>query len=138
MLTYGDGVSNVNIKELIKFHEQSGKLVTLTSVKIPGRFGNLDTDDAGTVIHFAEKPEGDGMWINGGFFVMETDVFKYLDDQMDSIQLEKEPLANIAKDGQLAAYRHDGFWKCMDALRDRVELEDMWNGGKAKWKIWGV
>jgi glucose-1-phosphate cytidylyltransferase len=136
MLTYGDGVSDVNIDELIKFHKNSGKLVTLTSVKTPGRFGNLDTDDHGTIIHFEEKPDGDGMWINGGFFVMESGVFNYLDGDMDTIQWEKEPLSNIARDGQLAAYRHNGFWKCMDALRDRVELEEMWNSGKAKWKIW--
>lgn len=136
MLTYGDGVSNVNLDELVKFHENSGKLVTLTSVKIPGRFGNLNTDEAGTVNHFEEKPDGDGMWINGGFFVMETDIFKYLDGDMDNVQLEKEPLSKIAKDGQLAAYRHHGFWKCMDALRDRIELEGMWNSGEAKWKTW--
>lgn len=136
MLTYGDGVSDININDLIKFHEKNKKLVTLTSVKIPGRFGNLDTDEYGTVIQFEEKPEGDGMWINGGFFVIENGVFNYLDGDMDNIQWEKEPLTNIARDGQLAAYRHNGFWKCMDALRDRVELEDLWNRGKAKWKIW--
>ncbi|WP_462220555.1 glucose-1-phosphate cytidylyltransferase [Ferruginibacter sp.] len=136
MLTYGDGVSNVNLDELLRFHQNSGKLVTLTSVKIPGRYGNLDTDETGTVLHFEEKPDGDGMWINGGFFVMEAGVFKYLEGNMDNVQWEKEPLAKIAKDGQLAAYRHHGFWKCMDALRDRVELEEMWNSGKAKWKIW--
>ncbi len=136
MLTYGDGVSNINIDELIKFHEKSGKIVTLTSIKIPGRFGNLDTDEHGAVIHFEEKPHDDGMWINGGFFVIESGVFNYLDGNMDNTQWEKEPLANIAKDGQLAAYRHDGFWKCMDALRDRMELEEMWNSGNAKWKIW--
>ena len=136
MLTYGDGVSNVNLDELLQFHQNSGKLVTLTSVKIPGRYGNLDTDETGTVLHFEEKPDGDGMWINGGFFVMEAGVFKYLEGNMDNVQWEKEPLAKIAKDGQLAAYRHHGFWKCMDALRDRVELEEMWNSGKAKWKIW--
>ncbi len=136
MLTYGDGVSNVDIDKLIQFHEGSGKLVTLTSVRIPGRFGNLAADENGTVMHFEEKPEGDGMWINGGFFVMESGVFNYLDKDMDAIQLEHEPLRDIARDGQLAAYRHNGFWKCMDALRDRIELEDMWDSGKAKWKIW--
>jgi glucose-1-phosphate cytidylyltransferase len=136
MLTYGDGLSNVNLDELIQFHESCGKQVTLTSVKIPGRFGNLETDENGVVNHFEEKPDGDGMWINGGFFVMEPGVFKYLDGDMDNVQWEKDPMAKIAKDGQLAAYRHHGFWKCMDALRDRVELEEMWNSGKAKWKIW--
>lgn len=136
MLTYGDGVSNVNIRELIEFHKATGKLVTLTSVKIPGRFGNLDTDDAGTVIHFEEKPDGDGLWINGGFFVMENKVFDYLEGDMENVQWEKEPLTKIAKDEQLAAYRHHDFWKCMDALRDRIELEEMWNSGSAKWKTW--
>jgi glucose-1-phosphate cytidylyltransferase len=136
MLTYGDGVSDINIGELIKFHENHGKLVTLTSVKIPGRFGNLDTNDEGTVTHFEEKPEDDGMWINGGFFVIENGIFEYLDGNMDSVQWEQEPLTNIARDGQLTAYRHTGFWKCMDALRDRIELEDMWNSGRARWKIW--
>ena len=136
MLTYGDGVSDINIDDLVKFHEKSGKLVTLTSVKTPGRFGNLDTDDSGTVIHFDEKPDGDGRWINGGFFVMEPGVFNYLDGNMDTVQWEKEPLTKIARDGQLAAYRHPGFWKCMDALRDRIELEQMWNSNAAKWKTW--
>jgi glucose-1-phosphate cytidylyltransferase len=136
MLTYGDVFSDINIDKIIDFHEKSGKLVTLTSVKSPGRFGNLDTDEAGTVIHFDEKPDGDGMWINGGFFVIEPGVFNYLDEDMDAVQWEIGPLANIARDGQLAAYRHHGFWKCMDALRDRTELEKMWNSGEAKWKTW--
>ncbi|RYX87379.1 glucose-1-phosphate cytidylyltransferase [bacterium] len=136
MLTYGDGVSDVNIDELIKFHNKAGKLVTLTSIQIPGRFGNLNTDENGTVLHFEEKPEGDGLWINGGFFVMESNVFDYLEGDMDNIQWEKEPLGKIAQDGQLVAYRHPGFWKCMDALRDRIELEEMWKSGKAQWKTW--
>jgi glucose-1-phosphate cytidylyltransferase len=136
MLTYGDGVCDINIDGLIAFHEKTGKLATLTSVQIPGRFGNMDTTEEGIVNHFEEKPDGDGMWINGGFFVLEPGVFNYLQGDMDNVQWEKEPLANIAKDGQLAAYRHHGFWKCMDALRDRIELEEMWNTGLAKWKIW--
>ncbi len=136
MLTYGDGLSDIDLNELISFHEKCGKLVTLTSVKVPGRFGNLQTDEAGTVNRFEEKPDGDGMWINGGFFVLENNIFKYLEEDMDNVQWEKEPLTKIAADGQLAAYRHNGFWKCMDALRDRIELEEMWNSGKAKWKTW--
>lgn len=136
MLTYGDGVSDINLDDLIKFHEHNGKLVTLTSVKSPGRFGNLATDDAGAVLRFDEKPDGDGMWINGGFFVLEPGVFNYLDGDMDTTQWEKQPLAKIARDGQLAAYRHHGFWKCMDALRDRIELEELWNSNAAKWKTW--
>lgn len=136
MLTYGDGVCDIDINELIRFHEKNNKLATLTSVRIPGRFGNLDTDENGIVNHFQEKPEGDGMWINGGFFVLEPGVFKYLDGDMENVQWEKEPLTAIAADGQLAAFRHHGFWKCMDALRDRIELNEMWDSGKAKWKIW--
>jgi glucose-1-phosphate cytidylyltransferase len=136
MLTYGDGVSDVNIKEVLKFHNSHDKLVTLTSVQVPGRFGNLETDKNGVVSNFDEKPDGDGMWINGGFFVLESGIFKYLEGEMDNIQWEKVPLSKIAQDGQLAAYRHSGFWKCMDALRDRLELEEMWKTNSAKWKIW--
>lgn len=136
MLTYGDGVADINMKDLLSFHMSHGRLVTLTSVQVPGRFGNLDINDKGVVGAFVEKPIGDGMWINGGFFVIEPNVFKYLTGDMDDVQWEKGPLVEIAKDSQLAAYRHSGFWKCMDALRDRIELEEMWNSGKAKWKIW--
>jgi len=136
MLTYGDGVSDVNITELVKFHQSHGRLATLTSIQTPGRFGNIEMDEKGNVDHFVEKPQGDGMWINGGFFVLEPGIFKYLDGDMDEIQWEKKPLIEIANDGQLAAYKHDGFWKPMDALRDRIELEQLWNSGTAKWKIW--
>lgn len=136
MLTYGDGVCNVDINALIKFHEEKGKLVTLTSVKIPNRFGNLETDENGVVIRFEEKSQNDEVWINGGFFVMESDVFKYLDGDMDAIQWEREPLSKIAAEGNLAAYRHEGFWKCMDTMRDRIELEEMWSSGRAQWKSW--
>lgn len=136
MLTYGDGVSDVNIKELIAFHKSHGKLATLTSVQMPGRFGNIEIDDNGAVEHFTEKPHGDGMWINGGFFVLEPGIFKYLDGDMDNVQWEKIPLREIADAGQLAAYKHLGFWKPMDALRDRIELEQLWSTGNAKWKIW--
>lgn len=136
MLTYGDGVSDINLHELIKFHKTTGKLATLTSVQIPGRFGNLETTEDGTVKSFQEKPDGDGLWINGGFFVMEPDIFKFLAGDMDDVQWEKKPLLEIAKAGQLAAYRHNGFWKPMDALRDRMELETLWNSGKSPWKIW--
>lgn len=136
MLTYGDGVSDVNIHELLEFHKSHGRLATLTSVQVPGRFGNLEINSRGEVDNFVEKPLGDGVWINGGFFVLEPGVFKYLNDEADNIQWEKEPLSEIAKENQLAAYKHYGFWKCMDALRDRVELEEMWKSGKAKWKLW--
>lgn len=136
MLTYGDGVANVDIKELLKFHESTGKLATLTSIQLPGRFGNIETTESGVVTKFQEKPEGDGVWINGGFFVLEPGIFKYLEGDMDSIQWEKKPLIEIANDGQLTAYQHDGFWKCMDAMRDKIELEELWESQKAPWKIW--
>jgi len=136
MLTYGDGVADVDLSELLKFHKSHGRLATLTSVQVPGRFGNLEINSQGEVDSFVEKPAGDGMWINGGFFVLEPGIFKYLDGDVEDTQWEKEPLGAIAQDQQLAAYRHNGFWKCMDALRDRVELEAMWSSGNAKWKTW--
>ncbi|MFC4233167.1 glucose-1-phosphate cytidylyltransferase [Parasediminibacterium paludis] len=136
MLTYGDGVSDVNIAELVNFHKSHGRLATLTSIQTPGRFGNIEMDGNGNVEYFVEKPQGDGMWINGGFFVLEPGIFKYLEGDMDDIQWEKRPLIDIANNGQLAAYKHHGFWKPMDALRDRIELEQLWNSGNAKWKIW--
>lgn len=136
MLTYGDGVADVDLNELLIFHKSTGKMATLTSVQIPGRFGSLDINEKGAVEKFIEKPAGDGMWINGGFFVLEPEVFKYLESDMDDVQWEKGPLENIANDNQLAAYKHYGFWKCMDALRDRIELEELWSSGNAKWKKW--
>jgi len=136
MLTYGDGVSNVDIKGLIDFHKSTGKAATLTSIQVPGRFGNLETDESGIVGNFQEKPEGDGMWINGGFFVLEPEIFEYLKGDMDNVQWEKGPLTAIANDRKLAAYRHSGFWKCMDALRDRIELEQLWNSDQCPWKTW--
>lgn len=136
MLTYGDGVGDVDIEKLIEFHHAHGKLATLTTVQIPGRYGNIQMEQDGQVQRFQEKPEGDGMWINGGFFVLEPGIFDYLAGDMDSMQWEKGPLIDIANDGQLVAFRHKGFWKAMDALRDRIELEELWNSGEAQWKIW--
>lgn len=136
MLTYGDGVADININDLIQFHKLNKKYVTLTAVQPPGRFGNIDIDINNVVADFKEKPEGDGVWINGGFFVLEPEIFNYLNEDMTSVQWEKKPLINIAKDGQLAAYKHHGYWKCMDAIRDKIELEEEWNSGKAKWKVW--
>ena len=136
MLTYGDGLADVNIKELLNFHKSHGKLATLTSVQLPGRFGNIETNQDGLVLKFQEKPEGDGTWINGGFFVLNSGIFNYIKGDMNDIQWEKRPLIEIANDGQLATYRHRGYWKCMDAMRDKIELEDEWNSEKAKWKIW--
>ena len=136
MLTYGDGVADINIPELIQFHKKSGKLATLSSIQLPGRFGNVETDENGTVTTFQEKPLGDGVWINGGFFVLEPGIFNYLDGNMDDMQWEKKPLIEIADAGQLSAYQHNGFWKCMDAIRDKIELEALWQSGAADWKIW--
>jgi glucose-1-phosphate cytidylyltransferase len=136
MLTYGDGVADVDLNALVKFHKDSGKLATLTSIQLPGRFGNIEMNEKGVVSKFQEKPEGDGVWINGGFFVLEPGIFKYLEGDMDKIQWEKKPLIDIANDKQLSAYRHNGFWKCMDAMRDKIELEELWETHKAPWKIW--
>lgn len=136
MLTYGDGVADINIKNLIDFHKASGKMATLTSIQLPGRFGNIETDTVGSVKSFQEKPMGDGVWINGGFFVLQPEIFNYLEGNMDDIQWEKKPLIEITNDGQLAAYKHNGFWKCMDAIRDKIELEALWQSGAADWKIW--
>jgi glucose-1-phosphate cytidylyltransferase len=136
MLTYGDGVSDINIKELLAFHQSKGKVATLTSIQLPGKFGNLDIDSDGNVLRFVEKPEDDGVWINGGFMVLESNIFEFLKGDMDEIQFEKGPLIEITKAEQLATYKHHGFWKCMDAMRDKIELEDLWNSGKAPWKIW--
>ncbi len=136
MLTYGDGVADINISDLYKFHKKSGKLATLTSIQLPGRFGNIETDIDGMVTRFQEKPEGDGVWINGGFFVLEPGIFKYLEGDQTNVQWEKKPLIEIAKDGQLSAYRHSGFWKCMDAVRDKIELEELWNSNYPPWKVW--
>ena len=136
MLTYGDGVSDVNIHELVKFHKSHGKYVTLTSIQMPGRFGTIKTDDSGLVTDFKEKYEGDEVWINGGFFVLEPDVFGYLEGDMEDVQWERKPLMRIANDGQLMAFRYGGFWKCMDAMRDKIELEQLWDSGQAPWKTW--
>ncbi len=136
MLTYGDGLSNVDLKALVDFHKKSGKLATLTSIQMPGRYGQLEIQEDGTVDRFQEKPDADGQWINGGFFVLEQGIFDYLEGDMDQVQWEKKPLLEIAQDGKLAAYKHKGFWKGMDAMRDRIELEELWQSGKAEWKIW--
>ena len=135
MLTYGDGVSDVNIPELIRCHEKSGKLVSLTSVQIAGRFGSLEINAGGTVEAFNEKPAGDGTWINGGFFVMEPGVFDYLTEG-DATILERQPLERLTGAGQLNAYKHYGFWRCMDNMRDKNELTDIWMKGKAPWALW--
>jgi glucose-1-phosphate cytidylyltransferase len=133
MLTYGDGVGNVDLHALLKFHRSHGRLVTLTAVRPPARFGGL-VFDGDRVACFTEKPQiGEG-WINGGFMVCEPGIFDYLKD--DQTSLEKEPLEYLAAAGQLAAYRHEGFWQCMDTLRDKKYLENLWQEGKAPWKVW--
>ena len=134
MLTYGDGVSDVNINELVKHHKLNKKLATVTAVIPPGRFGAINLSNDNKVKSFIEKPSGDGMFINGGFFVLEPQVIDYIEN--DEMMWEQDPLINLAKEGQLSAYIHDGFWKPMDTLRDKLELEKDWNEGIAKWKIW--
>ena len=134
MLTYGDGVGDVNIKELVEFHKANGKYCTVTSVQPSGRFGALNILEDNTVHSFMEKPRGDGAWINGGFFVCEPSVFDYIEG--DSTIFEREPMERIAEQGQMAAFKHAGFWKPMDTLRDKQELEEDWVKNKAKWKIW--
>ena len=132
-LTYGDGLSNVNISSLIQFHNKKKKMVTLTAVQPPGRFGSLLLDDS-TVQSFIEKPKGDNSWINGGFFVSETDIFDFIED--DSTILEKHTLSTLAKQNQVNAFKHDGFWQPMDTLRDKNYLEDLWSSGNIPWKSW--
>ncbi|MCP4649279.1 MAG: glucose-1-phosphate cytidylyltransferase [PVC group bacterium] len=134
MLTYGDGVGDINIKELVKVHKSHKKYATLTAVQPIGRFGALEIGKDDTVTNFHEKPRGDGMYINGGFFVLEPQVFDYIKD--DHHMWEEEPLELLAQNKQLAAYQHNGFWKCVDTLRDKRDLELMWDAGKAPWKIW--
>jgi len=133
--TYGDGVGNIDIGRLVDFHRNQGGLATLTAVQPPGRFGvfDLKQDDA-KISSFGEKPLGDGAWTNGGFFVLEPAVIEYIAD--DITVWERGPLENLAKDGMLVAYRHYGFWHPMDTLRDRKVLEELWQNGKAPWKVW--
>lgn len=135
MLTYGDGVSDIDINKLIAFHKSHEKVCTMTAVQPEGRFGAIDIIENDKVNHFMEKPKGDGAWINGGFFVCEPEVFKYI-DKGDQTVWEHSSLEAMAKEGQLFAYKHYGFWKPMDMLRDKLQLEDLWNSNKAPWKIW--
>lgn len=134
MMTYGDGVSDVDLDALLKFHREHGKAATLTAIQPGGRFGVLDIDDSQTVRQFSEKAKEDGGWINAGFMVLEPEAFTYIEG--DATYFEKEPLENMAKDGKLAAYRHEGFWKCMDTMRDKGMLDELWNSGNAPWKRW--
>lgn len=134
LFTYGDTVGDINIKESISFHKKRSKLATITAVQQAGRFGALSINNSNNVKAFSEKPAGDGAWINGGFFVLEPEIFNYIKD--DSVMWEHKPLETLAKINQLNAHKHNGFWKCMDTLRDKIELENLWNDGNPPWKIW--
>jgi len=134
MLTYGDGVADIDLKALEEFHRSHGKIATISAVNVGQRFGVLDMNGEGQINSFREKNDSDGGVINGGFMVLNPEVFDYLKD--DTTVFEKEPMENLAKDGQLMAYRHNGFWKCMDTQRDKMQLEEMWASGKAPWKTW--
>lgn len=131
--TYGDGVSDINISELITHHKSSGLHATVTAIQPPGRYGALHIEN-GAVHNFQEKPDGDGAWINGGFFVLDSSVLDYIDS--DDTVWEQQPLQQLAVKGQLSAYRHEGFWQAMDTMRDKNHLEELWASGKAPWKSW--
>jgi glucose-1-phosphate cytidylyltransferase len=131
--TYGDGVSDVDLTALVAFHRRQGRLATLTSVQPQGRFGALDIE-GGRITRFEEKPQGDGTWVNGGFFVLEPQVLSYIEG--DATPWEREPLEALAREGQLSAWTHRGFWQPMDTLRDKMKLEDLWQRGVAPWKTW--
>ncbi|WP_115993985.1 glucose-1-phosphate cytidylyltransferase [Cohnella lupini] len=131
--TYGDGISDVNIKQLIRFHKQKDRLATVTTVQPPGRFGAIDLN-ADRIVGFKEKPQGDGNWVNGGFFVLEPGIFNYISG--DESIWEQEPMEALASDGHLSAFFHSGFWQPMDTLRDKVKLEEIWQSEHPPWKVW--
>ena len=133
MATYGDGIANINIKKLIEFHKKHGKLATLTAVRPPARFGGL-VFDGDQVVKFSEKPQAGEGWINGGFFVLDPEVADYIEG--DAIPFEKKPLDNLAKEGQLMAYKHEGYWQPMDVIREKELLQNLWESGNAPWKVW--
>jgi glucose-1-phosphate cytidylyltransferase len=135
MLTYGDGVSDINILELVQFHKSHGKTVTMMSAQPDGRFGALDIGENNQVQEFKEKPKGDGGWVNAGFFVCEPKVFDYI-TQDDSLVFEQSPLKELAKDSEIFTYKHNGFWKPMDSLKDKNDLNALWNENMAPWKVW--
>lgn len=135
LLTYGDGVADLDIQQTISFHKNSGKLLTVTAYKPSGKFGALDIAPDGKVNSFMEKPAGDGNWINAGYFICEPQVFDYLTEGDNTI-FERKPLEQIAIEGKMAAFKHSGFWKPMDTLRDNIELNEMWDKGEAPWKVW--
>ena len=134
LLTYGDGLSDVDIAKTVKFHKSHGKKITMTAVQPAGRYGALDIKDDNSILSFKEKPKGDGAWINGGFFVCKPEVLNYITG--DSTIFEQEPLTDLAEDGQLMSFKHNGFWECMDTLRDKTNLCQLWDGNQAPWKQW--
>lgn len=135
MLTYGDGVSDVNIDKLLEFHKNSGKVCTMTAIQATSRFGVIRMEDDGTINKFEEKPADSGTWINGGFFVLEPEIKNYLPDVADPVMWERYPMDKLAEDRQIAAYKHNDFWKCMDTLRDKEDLEKLWETNP-RWKNW--
>lgn len=135
MLTYGDGVSDVNIESLIESHKTCNKIVTMTAIQPGGRFGVLDINDDNVIVNFKEKSKEDGGWINGGFMVLEPEVFDYIDEREETI-FEREPLENLASLGEINAYKHNGFWQCMDTQRDKFQIEELIYSGEAPWMIW--
>lgn len=136
MLTYGDGVCDININDLLVFHKSHKKIATVSAVQLDARFGGMDLGKNGEVMSFREKAKDESKWINGGFFVLKPEVFKYLDGDMNDMMWEDGPLENLTIDHELVAYQHKGFWKCMDALRDKLELEELWKTKNAQWKVW--
>lgn len=136
MLTYGDGLSDINIDELLAFHRSHDKIATVTAVSMASRFGGMEIADNAMVTDFKEKAKDENKWINGGFFVLRKNVFEYLSEDMSNMMWEDQPLEHLTRDGQLAAFKHSGFWKPMDALRDKMELEELWKSNNAKWKKW--
>ncbi|MEK6646833.1 MAG: glucose-1-phosphate cytidylyltransferase [Candidatus Firestonebacteria bacterium] len=134
MMTYGDGVSDIDIKKLLQEHKKNKKFATITVTQTVGKFGILDIDKQNNVQSFLEKPKGESSWINTGFFVLESEIFNFIKD--DFTIWEKEPLEKLAQKGQLIAHKHNGFWKCMDTLREKIELEELWKNNKADWKVW--
>jgi glucose-1-phosphate cytidylyltransferase len=132
--TYGDGVADVNVAALVQFHKRHGKLVSLTATQPTGRFGSLSLSEDGALSSFAEKPKGDGRWVNGGFFVLSPKVGAYLKD--DTTIWEREPMETLAQEGNVVAYKHSGFWQPMDTVHDKGVLEALWDSGSAPWKVW--
>ena len=136
MLTYGDGVVDLDINQLVQYHQSHQKIATVTAVQLDARFGGMDINTNGSVVSFREKAKDESKWINAGFFVLKPEVFNYLEGDMNNMMWEDEPLEQLTANNELVAYKHTGFWKCMDAMRDKLELEALWQSNQAKWKKW--